>query len=165
MVEMVAAVVGLVVVTAAIRAGARRTGMPEPIALLVVGIGASFIPGLPDYRIDPELVLVVMLPVLLYCAAFAASLPAFRIHLRPILLLSVGLTIVSALAAGAVAAAIVPGLGLAAGVALGAVVAPPDAVAATAVARSVRMPRRVVALLEGESLFNDAAALTVLPSR
>ena len=125
MVEMVAAVVGLVVVTAAIRAGARRTGMPEPIALLVVGIGASFIPGLPDYRIDPELVLVVMLPVLLYCAAFAASLPAFRIHLRPILLLSVGLTIVSALAAGAVAAAIVPGLGLAAGVALGAVVAPP----------------------------------------
>ena len=162
MVEMVAAVVGLVVVTAAIRAGARRTGVPDPVALLVVGIGASWIPGLPDYRIDPELVLVVMLPVLLYCAAFAASLPAFRIHLRPILMLSVGLTIVSALAAGAVAAAVVPGLGLAAGVALGAVVAPPDAVAATAIARNVRMPRRVVALLEGESLFNDAAALTVL---
>ncbi|MCD2196112.1 Na+/H+ antiporter [Actinomycetospora endophytica] len=159
---MVAAVVGLVVVTAAVRAGARKTGVPDPVALLVVGIGASWIPGLPDYRIDPELVLVVMLPVLLYCAAFAASLPAFRIHLRPILLLSVGLTIVSALAAGAIAAAVVPGLGLAAGVALGAVVAPPDAVAATAIARNIRLPRRVVALLEGESLFNDAAALTVL---
>ena len=76
--------------------------------------------------------------------------------------MSVGLTIATALAVGAVAAAVVPGLGFAAGCALGAVVAPPDAVAATAVARNVRMPRRVVALLEGESLFNDAAALTVL---
>lgn len=162
MVPLVAAVVGLVIVTALVRAGARRTGVPDPIALLLVGVAASWIPGLPDYRIDPELVLVVVLPVLLYCAGFAASVPAFRVHLRPILLLAVGLTLVSTLAVGAVAAWLVPGLGFAAACALGAVVAPPDAVAATAIARTIRLPRRVVALLEGESLFNDAAALTAL---
>lgn len=162
MVGLVTLVVALVIVTAGVRSGARRLGVPEPIALLVVGVAASWVPGVPQFRVDPDLVLVVILPVLLYSAAFAASLPAFRIHLRPILLLSVGLTIVSALAVGAVAAAVVPGLGFAAACALGAAVAPPDAVAATAIARTVRMPRRVVALLEGESLFNDAAALTVL---
>ncbi|NMO88499.1 Na+/H+ antiporter [Actinomycetospora sp. TBRC 11914] len=162
MIAVVAGIVALVIVTALVRAGARRTGVPDPIALLVVGIGLSWVPGLPQYHIDPDLVLVVVLPVLLYCAAFAASVPAFRIHLRPILLLSVGLTIVTALAVGGVAEVLVPGLGFAAACALGAVVAPPDAVAATAVARTIRLPRRVVALLEGESLFNDAAALTVL---
>jgi monovalent cation/hydrogen antiporter len=162
MVHLVAAVVGLVIVTALVRAGARRTGVPDPIALLLVGVAASWIPGLPDYRIDPDLVLVVILPVLLYCAGFAASVPAFRVHLRPILLLAVGLTLASTLAVGAVAAALVPGLGFAAACALGAVVAPPDAVAATSIARTIRLPRRVVALLEGESLFNDAAALTAL---
>ena len=162
MVEIVAAVVGVVTLTAATRAGARRLGVPDPIALLVVGAGVSWVPGIPPVRIDPDLVLVVLLPVLLYCAAFAASLPAFRRHLRPILLLSVGLTIASALAVGAVASSVVPGLGFAAACALGAAVAPPDAVAATAIARGVRLPRRVEALLEGESLFNDAAALTVL---
>ncbi|MCD2191703.1 cation:proton antiporter [Actinomycetospora soli] len=162
MVEIVAVVVGLVTLTAAVRAGARRLGVPDPIALLVVGAAVSWVPGVPPLRIDPDLVLVVLLPVLLYCAAFAASLPAFRRHVRPILLLSVGLTIASALAVGVVATAVVPGLGFAAACALGAAVAPPDAVAATAVARGVRLPRRVEALLEGESLFNDAAALTVL---
>ncbi|GAA4857201.1 Na+/H+ antiporter [Actinomycetospora corticicola] len=162
MVHLVAAVVGLVIVTALVRAGARRTGVPDPIALLLVGVAASWIPGLPDYRIDPDLVLVVILPVLLYCAGFAASVPAFRIHLRPILLLAVGLTLASTLVVGAVASPLVPGLGFAAACALGAVVAPPDAVAATAIARTIRLPRRVVALLEGESLFNDAAALTAL---
>ncbi|WP_018333364.1 Na+/H+ antiporter [Actinomycetospora chiangmaiensis] len=162
MAHLVAAVVGLVIVTALVRAGARRTGVPDPIALLLVGVAASWIPGLPDYRIDPDLVLVVVLPVLLYCAGFAASVPAFRIHLRPILLMAVGLTLASTLAVGAVAAWFVPGLGFAGACALGAVVAPPDAVAATAIARTIRLPRRVVALLEGESLFNDAAALTAL---
>ena len=161
-VEIVAVVVGLVALTAMVRAGARRIGVPDPIALLVVGAAVSWVPGVPPLRIDPDLVLVVLLPLLLYGAAFAASLPAFRRHIRPILLLSVGLTIVSALAVGVVASAVVPGLGFAAACALGAAVAPPDAVAATAVARGIRMPRRVVALLEGESLFNDAAALTVL---
>ena len=102
MVEIVAVVVGLVTLTAVVRAGARRFGVPDPIALLVVGAGVSWVPGVPPLRIDPDLVLVVLLPVLLYCAAFAASLPAFRRHVRPILLLSVGLTIVSALAVGVV---------------------------------------------------------------
>ncbi|GAA4852650.1 Na+/H+ antiporter [Actinomycetospora corticicola] len=161
-VEIVAVVAGLVALTAMVRAGARRIGVPDPIALLVVGAAVSWVPGVPPLRIDPDLVLVVLLPLLLYCAAFAASLPAFRRHIRPILLLSVGLTIVSALAVGVVASAVVPGLGFAAACALGAAVAPPDAVAATAVARGIRLPRRVEALLEGESLFNDAAALTVL---
>ncbi|MCD2197624.1 Na+/H+ antiporter [Actinomycetospora endophytica] len=162
MIALVTGVVGLVIITAVVRAGARRGGVPEPVALLVVGVGLSWVPGMPDFHIDPELVLVVVLPVLLYGAAFAASLPTFRVHVRSILLLSVGLTVASALAVGAVASALVPGLGIAAACVLGAVVAPPDAVAATAIARNIRLPRRVVALLEGESLFNDAAALTAL---
>jgi monovalent cation/hydrogen antiporter len=159
---LVAGITGLVIVTALVRAGARRSGVPDPIALVVVGVGLSWVPGVPTFRIDPELVLVVVLPVLLYGAAFAASLPSFRVHLRSILLLSVGLTVASTLAVGAVSAVLVPGLGLAGACVLGAVVAPPDAVAATAIARDIRLPRRVVALLEGESLFNDAAALTAL---
>ena len=165
MVEIVAVVVGLVALTAIVRAGARRIGVPDPIALLVVGAGVSWVPGVPALRIDPDLVLVVLLPVLLYCAAFAASLPAFRRNVHPILLLSVGLTIVSALAVGVVASAVVPGLGFAAACALGAAIAPPDAVAATAVARGIRMPRRVVALLEGCLLYTSPSPRDLSTSR
>ncbi|NYD39836.1 Na+/H+ antiporter [Actinomycetospora corticicola] len=162
MVAVVGGVVGLIVVTALVRSGSRRLGVPDAIALLLIGAAVSWVPFVPRVHIDPELVLVVVLPLLLYGAAFTASLPAFRHHFRAILLLSVVLTLLSTLAVGVVAAALVPGLGLAAACALGAVVAPPDAVAATSVARRTRMPRRVVTLLEGESLFNDAAALTAL---
>ncbi len=146
-------------VVVAVSAVARRYAMLAPIVLVLVGIAGSFLPGLPDIRLDPEIVLLGVLPPLLYVAAIETSVPAFRYNLRPILLLAVGLVLFTAAAVGLVLHAIVPGLPLAAAFAIGAVVAPPDAVAATAVARRIGLPRRIVTILEGESLVNDATAL------
>ncbi|GHJ55416.1 Na+/H+ antiporter [Nonomuraea sp. TT08I-71] len=141
---------------------ARRLGLLAPILLVVLGLGLSFLPGLPQVRLDPELVLVGILPPLLYVAALKTSVPAFRLNLRPILLLAVGLVIFTAFVVGTVVHLILPGVPYAICLALGAVVAPPDAVAATAVARRVGLPRRIVTILEGESLVNDATALVLL---
>ena len=156
--EIVALVVAVLVVTAV----ARRLDWSAPLCLIALGVGASFVPGVPDYHLSPEVVLVGLLPPLLYSAAIQTSLLDFRKLRGPIALLSVGLVVFTTVGVGLVAWAVVPGLPLAAGIALGAVVAPPDAVAASAVARRVGMPRKLVRLLEGESLFNDAAALVAL---
>ncbi len=141
---------------------ARRLDWPEPLCLIAVGVVASYVPGVPEYHLSPEVVLVGLLPPLLYSAAVQTSLLDYRKLRGPITLLSVGLVVFTAFGVGVVAWAVVPGLPLAAGIALGAVVAPPDAVAASAVARRTGMPRKLVRLLEGESLFNDAAALVAL---
>ncbi|MFI6762031.1 Na+/H+ antiporter [Micromonospora sp. NPDC050417] len=141
---------------------ARRFGLLAPIVLLVVGVVLSFVPGFPLVRLDPELVLVGILPPLLYVAAIQTSVPAFRYNLRPILLLAVGLVLFTAVLVGFVVHAVLPDVPLAICLAFGAVVAPPDAVAATAVARRIGLPRRVVTILEGESLVNDATALVLL---
>lgn len=156
--EILSLVVAVLVVTAI----ARRLDWSPPLCLVVVGVGASFIPGVPDYQLDPELVLVGLLPPLLYSTAIRTSLVEIRANRTPIALLSVGLVVFTTLTVGLVTWLIVPGLPLAAGLALGAIVAPPDAVAASAVARRVGMPRQVVRILEGESLLNDAAALVAL---
>ncbi|GAB3803527.1 hypothetical protein GCM10027605_25580 [Micromonospora zhanjiangensis] len=140
---------------------ARRLGLLSPILLVVVGLALSFVPGFLDVRLEPDLVLVGILPPLLYVAALETSVPAFRHNLRPILLLAVGLVLFTAVAVGFVVHALLPGVPLAICLALGAVVAPPDAVAATAVARRIGLPRRVVTILE-ESLVNDATALVLL---
>ncbi len=152
-------VVGLVVVVVAVSAAARRLGVLAPILLVVVGLVLSFVPQFPVPEIDPELVIVGILPPLLYVAAIEMSVPAFRFNLRPILLLAVGHVLFIAAAVGFVVHALSPGIPLAACLALGAVVAPPDAIAATAVARRIGLPRRIVVLLEGESLLNDATAI------
>ncbi|MGB3440648.1 MAG: Na+/H+ antiporter [Actinophytocola sp.] len=156
--EIVALVVAVLVVTAV----ARRLDWSAPLCLIGVGVVASYIPGVPEYHLSAEFVLVGLLPPLLYSAAIQTSLLDYRKMRGPIVLLSVGLVVFTAFGVGLVAWAVVPGLPLAAGIALGAVVAPPDAVAASAVARRVGMPRKLVRLLEGESLFNDAAALVAL---
>jgi len=130
--------------------------------LLVAGPALSFVPGLPEIRIQPELVLIGILPPLLYVAALQTSVPAFRNALRPILLLAVGLVLFTAFAVGIVVHLLLPTVPFAACVALGAVVAPPDAVSATAIARRIGLPRRVVTILEGESLLNDATALVLV---
>jgi CPA1 family monovalent cation:H+ antiporter len=161
-VEIAAEIVALVVAVLAVTAVARRLDWPAPLCLIVVGVAASFVPGVPDYELDPEVVLVGLLPPLLYSTAIQTSLVDFRRLRGPITVLSVGLVLFTTAGVGLVAWLVVPGLPLAAGFALGAVVAPPDAVAATAVARRVAMPRKMVRLLEGESLFNDAAALVAL---
>lgn len=155
------AVLELVVMVAVTAGLARRFAVSEPIALVLVGVALSFVPGFPTFQLDPEVVLVFILPPLLYAAAINTSLPAFRANLRAIGLLSVGLVLFSAAAIAVVASAVVPGLPLAAAFALGAIVSPPDAVAATSVARRVVLPRRLVTVLEGESLMNDATALVV----
>ncbi|MFC5922238.1 Na+/H+ antiporter [Micromonospora vulcania] len=141
---------------------ARRLGLLAPILLVVLGLALSFVPGFPHVRLDPELVLIGILPPLLYVAALETSVPAFKNNIRPILLLAVGLVLFTAFVVGVVLHLLLPQVPFAICLALGAVVAPPDAVAATAVARRVGLPRRVVTILEGESLINDATALVLL---
>ena len=152
----------LVVVVAVVAAGARRLGLSAPLVLIVTGVLASYVPGVPEYRLDPEVVLLGLLPPLLYAAALRTSLVDVRANTQAIGILAVGAVIFTTVVVGLVAWAILPGLPLAAGLALGAVVAPPDAVAATTIARRVGMPRRIVSILEGESLVNDATALVAL---
>jgi Na+/H+ antiporter len=155
-------ILGLVAVVGFVAAGSRRLGWSEPLVLVVVGIGVSYIPRILEIELSPDLVLIGLLPPLLYSAAIRTSLVDFRANRLPIGLLSVGAVAFSTVAVGLIAWWAVPGITLAAGFALGAVVAPPDAVAATTVARKVGMPRRIVSILEGESLVNDATALVAL---
>ena len=155
--------VSLVVVVTVVAGLAGRVGASPPLVLVLVGVVGAYLPFVPEVRLDPELVLVGLLPPLLYATSIRTSLVDIRADRRAIGLLSVGLVIFSTVAVALVAYAVVPGgFTLAAAFALGAVVAPPDAVAATAVARRVGMPRRLVSLLEGESLLNDATALVAL---
>lgn len=156
--------IGLVVLVAsaaAVAALARRAGISEPLALTLAGVAASYLPFVPEVHLEPEVVLLGLLPPLLYTAAIRTSLVDFRANIGAIALLSVGLVLFSTFAVAAVVWWLLP-VPFAVAVALGAVVAPPDAVAATAVARRIGMPRRIVSILEAESLFNDATALVAL---
>lgn len=152
--------IGLLVGSFAVTAVARRSGISPPLLLVVVGLVASFVPGIPDYQLDPDLILLLILPPLLYSAALSTSYLRIRDNILPISLLAVGLVLVTTAAVGLVASWLVTGLPLAAALALGAVVAPPDAVAAAAVGRRLRLPRQIMTILGGESLVNDATALT-----
>jgi Na+/H+ antiporter len=153
-------IVGLTAVVIAVYAASRRFRLLSPIALVVAGIIVSIIPGVPALHLEPEFVLIGILPPLLYVAALETSVPAFKYNLRPILL-SIGLVLFTAIVVGFVLHTLLPAVPLAACLALGAVVAPPDAVAATAIARRIGLPRRIVTILEGESLLNDATAIVL----
>ena len=160
--ESIVDMVALVAISVLGAALARRLGFVAPLVLLVAGLGLSFVPGFPQAHLKPELVLIGILPPLLYVAALQTSVPAFRHALRPILLLAVGLVLFTAFVVGTVVHMLLPAVPFSACVALGAVVAPPDAVSATAIARRIGLPRRVVTILEGESLLNDATALVLV---
>jgi CPA1 family monovalent cation:H+ antiporter len=151
----------LVVGATAVAGLARRLRISAPVLLVIVGVVVSFIPGVPDYTVDPEILLLIVLPPLLYSAALESSLIGFRANLRPIGFLSVGLVLATTVVVGLVVHLVIPEIPLAAAFALGAIVAPPDAVAAAAVGRELGLPRRVLTILGGESLVNDATALTV----
>ena len=142
--------------------GARRLATPMPVVLATVGIalGAAWhlVPGLPSVSVPADRVLLVFLPPLLTTAAYSLPLGAFRRNLRPIALLAVGL-VLATMAATALVAHAAAGLSWAAAFVLGAIVAPPDPVAATAVARQTGLPHRLVVILEGEGLVNDAIAI------
>jgi monovalent cation/hydrogen antiporter len=140
---------------------ARRLAIPYPILLVVGGLVLGAVPGLPRVRLDPDLVFLVFLPPLLWAAAYFTSWRDFRSNARPITLLAVGLVLATTAAVATVAHAALPGLGWAEAIILGAIVSPPDAVSATAVAKDLKIPRRGVTILEGESLVNDATALVI----
>jgi monovalent cation/hydrogen antiporter len=133
--------------------------MPYPILLVLGGLVLGFVPGVPRAELPPDLVLVLFLPPLLYQAAFFSSPRDLRANARAITLLAVGLVLVTMSAVAVVAHTLVGGLPWAAAFALGAIVSPTDPLAATAIARRLGVPRRLVTVLEGESLVNDATAL------
>jgi Na+/H+ antiporter len=139
---------------------ARRYDVSAPLALVVAGLLAGLIPGLHGIELEPELVLFVILPPLLWSAGLESSYVAMRRNVRSIGLLAVGLPLATTFAVGIVAYHTVPELTVAAALALGAIVAPPDAVSATAIGRRLGLPRQIMTLLGGESLLNDATALT-----
>ncbi|MEV1078840.1 Na+/H+ antiporter [Streptomyces sp. NPDC050211] len=150
----------LVAGSAAVAAAARRTPVPAPLLLVAAGLAVSYVPGVPDYTLDPHIVLPLVLPPLLHSAATDSSYLDLRAQMRPVALLSVGYVLFATFAVGWAAYVIVPDLPLTAALVLGAVVAPPDAVAATAIARRVGLPSRITTILQGESLVNDATAIT-----
>lgn len=160
--EEVLPIIGLILGVLLVNSLVGRTSLPPPIVLLAAGFGVSFIPGVPPFEISPDLALFVLLPPLLFAAALESSAVAIRQLLRPIFQLAVILVLLTAFTVALTVTAVLPGLPFAAALALGAIVAPPDAVAAVAVAKRVGLPRRLVTLLEGESLFNDATSLVTL---
>jgi NhaP-type Na+/H+ or K+/H+ antiporter len=157
----VAGVIGIAVIVAS-AAFARRLGVAAPILLLLIGVGLSYLPGVPRIEVPPEFVLDVLLPPILYAAAIKLPFVDFRRNLGTILSLSVVLVLVTAFGTGFVLFHVLPYLALPAGIALGAVLSPPDAVAATAVGRRLGLPPRILSVLEGEGLVNDATALVLL---
>ena len=140
---------------------ARRAKVPYPIVLVLGGGAIGFVPGLPELPFDPQYLLVIVLPPILYQAALLTSWRDFKANLRPIGSLAIGLVIVTTLAVGATLKMLVPGIPWAAAFAFGAIVSPPDAVAATAILSRLHLPRRIVTVLEGESLVNDASGLVL----
>src|SRR3989475_1713522 len=154
-------VLALLIAVAALVTIARRLGIAYPIFLVSGGLLVGWVPGVPRIRIEPDLIFLLVLPPLLYVAAFFTPLRRLRANLGTIGSLAIGLVIATALAAAVVAHALIPGLPWAVALALGAIVAPPDEIAATAIAARLAVPRRIVTILEGESLLNDATALTI----
>jgi CPA1 family monovalent cation:H+ antiporter len=151
-------IAGLLVAVAGLSALARVLGIPYPIVLVVGGAAVGFIPGADVHR-DPDVVLVVFLPPLLYGAAFFANLHDLRANLRGLTLISVGLVLVTMVAVAVVAHEVIPGMPWAAAFALGAIVSPTDPLAAGTIMRRLGVPRQLVSAAEGEGLFNDATAL------
>ncbi|MEV6931565.1 Na+/H+ antiporter [Dactylosporangium sp. NPDC051485] len=152
---------GAVAIITGVRWLGERTGLPAAALLPVIGIAYALLPG-PNIPLDPHVVLTFVLPPLLYSAALDSSLLAIRANLRIVIGLSVLLVFATALLIGAGFALFVTGATLGAGVAVGAAVAPPDPVAALAVGRKVGLPPRLITIIQGEGLLNDATALTLL---
>ncbi|MBO3087874.1 cation:proton antiporter [Cellulomonas dongxiuzhuiae] len=153
----------VVLVIVAVTSFAPRVGVAAPLLLVLIGMGVSLLPFVPPIEVEPELILAVVLPPLLYSSATNMPTMDFRRDFRTISAFSVVLVGVSAVVVGFVLERLVPGIGLATGIAVGAVVSPTDAVA-TSVVRKAGVSPRIVTVLEGESLLNDASALVLLRS-
>ena len=151
----------LLIAIAALLVAAPALRIPYPILLVLGGLVLGFTPGIPDLELPPELVLVAILPPLLYAAAFFTSLRELRQNLRSISILAIGLVLATMCAVAVVAHAAIEGMSWSAAFVLGAVVSPTDPIAATAIMRRFGVPRRVVAIVEGEALVNDGSALVL----
>ena len=161
MLELLAFVLAAVIVIAAAQLVADRTGLPAAALLTLAGLLYAVLPG-PNFVLDPSVILTFVIPPLIYSAALNSSLTAIRKNLRTVISLSIGLVLATAVLTGVGLWLLVPGIGLAAGIALGAAIAPTDPVAALALGGGGRLPARLVTLIEGEGLLNDATALTTL---
>jgi Na+/H+ antiporter len=150
---------GLLAAVAALLAAAPALRIPYPILLVLGGLALGFVPGVPALELPPDLVLVAVLPPLLYSSAFFTSLRELRTNVRQISLLAVGLVLATMLTVAAVAHSVIHGLSWPAAFVLGAIVSPTDPTASTAIARRLGAPRRIVGIIEGESLINDGTAL------
>lgn len=155
----VSTVLVLLTVVTALAIASRRLTVPYPTLMVIAGLCIALVPGLPEVRLSPDVVFLVFLPPLLYAAAWHTPWHEFKANRKAIVMLALGLVLATTVAVGLVAHALIPGLPLAAAFALGAIVSPPDAIAATAIAKNLRIPRRITAILEGESLVNDATGL------
>ena len=153
-------VFGLLVGAAALAVLARAVNVPYPITLVLGGAGIGFVPGVPELELDPDLVLLIFLPPLLYGAAFFTSLRDLRRNARPIALLSIGVVAVTMVAVAVVAHEVI-GLGWGESFVLGAIVSPTDAVAPAEILRRIGAPRRMLTVIEGENLTNDWTALVL----
>jgi CPA1 family monovalent cation:H+ antiporter len=151
--------IALMLAATGLAIAARHLGIPYPVLLVLGGLAIGFLPGLPAVELPPDVVFLLFLPPILFSAGYFTSIRDLRANLRPILLLAIGLVLFTMVVVGAVTKALVPELSWAVVLTLGAIVAPPDAVAATAVFQRLGVPRRIVTILEGESLLNDATAL------
>jgi CPA1 family monovalent cation:H+ antiporter len=155
------ALIGLVVAAVILAAAARRVGAPYPVFLAVGGALLAFVPGMPSFTVPPELALALFIAPILLDAAYDASLRDLKDNWAPVTSLVVVAVALTTIAVAVVARMLIPAMSWAPAIALGAVVAPPDAAAATAVLRQLQPPRRILTILEGESLLNDASALLI----
>ena len=157
----VVAGIALAFLVLGVTALSRRLPVPTPILQGGAGLLVGLVPGAAGLRLEPSVVFFVFLPPVLWSAAYFTSLRDFNANLRPICLLAVGLVLATTAAVALMAHALLPGIPWAAAVALGAIVSPPDAVAAEAILKRLPIPRRLIVILEGESLVNDASALVL----
>src|ERR1700755_3223322 len=159
--EVFEIVVAMLLGGAALAAVARRFGAPYPALVALAGAALALIPGVPTLVLDPELALALFVAPVLLDAAFDASPRDLRMNWRAVASLALGAVALTVAVVAVVAKLLAPGMPGAAAVALGAIVAPPDAAAATTVLKQLRPPHRLLVILEGESLFNDASALLI----
>jgi CPA1 family monovalent cation:H+ antiporter len=159
--QTIATVIILLAVVTALADVTDRIRIPYPILLVLSGIGIGLIPGLPRVALNPDVVFLIFLPPILYSAAWNTSWPDFKTAKRPILLLATGCVIFTTIAVAWISHAFIPGLGWPEAFVLGAIISPPDAIAATASTKGLAVPKRIITILEGESLVNDATGLIV----
>jgi len=162
--ELAIIVIGAVVAIVAVAAVSDRIAVAAPLSLVVVGIALSFLPGLPKIQVNPEWILAGALPPLLYATAVRMPAHDFRRDFKAIAGLAVLLVVLTTICSGLLFNTLLPGLGLASALALGAIISPTDAVAATSVGKRLGLPSRLMTILEGEGLVNDASSLVLLSS-